>query len=484
MDSSPLTHGMEASAAGGRYDAIIIGCGMAGLAAGIRLAMFEKRVLILERHNAPGGLNSFYFQQGRKFDVGLHAVTNFSAPGEKGTPLAKLLRQLRLSRDSLALRPQLGSRIAFPGTDLRFNNGFERLEAEVAAAFPRQIDGFRRLREVVLAYDALDLEAERLSAREVVGRYLSDPLLEDMLFCPLMYYGSAREGDMDFDQYVTLWRAIFEEGFGRPLEGVRVIIRALLEKYRSLGGERRMRCGVRRILVEAGRAIGVETETGEVLLAERILSTAGSVETEVLCGRDSRERDLQDRVGRLSFAETISVLDCPPESLGAGETIVFFNESGRFVYEQAREPIDLRSGVICFPNNYAYSEGECLSEGLMRITALARYDYWAGCEEADYRAAKASWFPRMLESAVRFLPGLTAEAVSRHTVCTDMFTPRTVERFTSHLGGAVYGSSVKARNGTTGIENLFLAGTDQGFLGIIGAMLSGISMANRHLLVG
>jgi len=36
--------------------------------------------------------------------------------------------------------------------------------------------------------------------------------------------------------------------------------------------------------------------------------------------------------------------------------------------------------------------------------------------------------------------------------------------------------------GTTYLENLFICGTDQGFLGIVGAMLSGISMANLHVL--
>lgn len=37
------------------YDAVIIGAGMSGLAAGIRLAHFGKKVCIFERHNAPGG---------------------------------------------------------------------------------------------------------------------------------------------------------------------------------------------------------------------------------------------------------------------------------------------------------------------------------------------------------------------------------------------------------------------------------------------
>jgi hypothetical protein len=32
------------------------------------------------------------------------------------------------------------------------------------------------------------------------------------------------------------------------------------------------------------------------------------------------------------------------------------------------------------------------------------------------------------------------------------------------------------------VENLYLCGTDQGFLGIVGSMLSGITIANRYLL--
>jgi hypothetical protein len=46
----------------------------------------------------------------------------------------------------------------------------------------------------------------------------------------------------------------------------------------------------------------------------------------------------------------------------------------------------------------------------------------------------------------------------------------------------VYGSPRKLRTGETGIKGLTIMGTDQGLLGIIGAALSGISMANRWVL--
>ena len=95
------------------YDVLIIGAGMSGLAAGIRLAHFGRRVCILERHSTIGGMNSFYRQRGRNYDVGLHAVTNYTPKGTRRGPLARLLRQLRLAWDELALSPQVGS--AHPG---------------------------------------------------------------------------------------------------------------------------------------------------------------------------------------------------------------------------------------------------------------------------------------------------------------------------------------------------------------------------------
>ena len=65
-----------------KYDAIIIGAGMSGLAAGIRLAMYDKKVCILEQHVISGGLNSYYQRRDPRgglieFDVGLHALTNY-----------------------------------------------------------------------------------------------------------------------------------------------------------------------------------------------------------------------------------------------------------------------------------------------------------------------------------------------------------------------------------------------------------------------
>ena len=177
----------------------------------------------------------------------------------------------------------------------------------------------------------------------------------------------------------------------------------------------------------------------------------------------------------MSFVETVSVLDAQPKELGCDRMIVFFNDSPKFHWEKSRGLVDVRSGVICSPNNFVYDEP--LAEGLIRITALANYEQWAALPEPEYRLAKLRYYDEVLASAVRFVPDF------RHRIVgTDMFTPTTIRRFTGHVNGAVYGAPDKHRDGHTHLKNLFVCGTDQGFVGIIGAIVSGIAMANKHLL--
>lgn len=462
------------------YDTIIIGAGMSGLAAGIRLAHFDQRVCILERHYTIGGLNSFYRMGGRDYDVGLHAMTNYAKKGTKKGPLAKLIRQLRFSWEDFKLAEQIGSSIRFPGAQLDFSNDIGLLESEIEKNFPGQIDGFRSLCSSLLDYSDMDGDDPRFmqSAREVVASHISNPLLVEMLICPLMWYGNAREDDMDFGQFCIMFRACYLEGFGRPYKGVRVILKNLVKRFRGLGGELKLRSGVSKIHTEQGRAVGVVLDDGTELQGKRILSSAGNIETLRLC--DDISQPEVARAGKLSFIESISVLDRQPKAFDFDRTIVFYNDSEKFHWKRPEDTLcDARTGVICSPNNYIYDsdEGE-LADGVIRITTLANHDRWCALPETKYRAAKEEQYEASVASSVRFMPDFR-----RYVIDTDVFTPKTIRRFTWHDNGAVYGAPEKQLDGSTHLKNVFLCGTDQGFVGIVGAIVSGISMANRHCLV-
>ncbi|HAD61127.1 MAG TPA: phytoene dehydrogenase, partial [Planctomycetaceae bacterium] len=410
------------------YDTVIIGAGMSGLSAGVRLAYYEKKVCILERHTTIGGLNSFYRLRKRNYDVGLHAVTNYAEPGSKGGPLSKLLRQLRMKWEDFDLRPQLQSSIVFPGCTLRFTNDFAFLFQQVAEAFPAQIDGFRKLLEAIDTHDALNLERSTSSARQVVTSHINDPTLVDMLFCPLMFYGSATPHDMDFSQFVIMFKSIFYEGFGRPFDGIRLILKKLVRHFKSLGGQLKLRAGVNEILHRNGKAQAVILDDGTEITADNVLSSAGAAETMRLI--DPNAPVERPRPGNISFVESISVLNREPSHLGHHDTIVFYNDAETFHYERPEEPVDLRSGIICSPNNFDYSRP--LEDGRIRITALAEPDYWIDLPEEEYQERKAEWNDRIVEAALNHIPDFRP-----HIVDEDVFTPRTIRRFTGHDNGCV-----------------------------------------------
>ena len=255
-----------------------------------------------------------------------------------------------------------------------------------------------------------------------------------------------------------------------------MLLQKLLQKFKNLGGELRLRAGVTDIVSHNGKVEKLLLEDGSEIRAKQFLSSAGWRETMQLC---HEQNDIHDELppGQLSFIETISVLKHEPKKLGHDRTIVFYNDSPTFAYEKPDGLVDVRSGVICSPNNFDYDQP--LGEGMIRITSLANHDRWAELDEQQYRLEKLRWYDKTIASAVRFVPDFRNQVID-----TDMFTPLTIHRFTGHENGAVYGAPDKKYDGRTHLDNLYVCGTDQGMVGIVGSIVSGITIANKYLLAG
>ncbi len=461
-----------------KYDAIVIGAGMSGLACAIRMAMFDKKVVLVEKHSISGGLNSYYQRRNkelggvRKFDVGLHALTNFVKKGTKGAPLTKLLKQLRIKYDDLNLKEQSHSLIQFSEETLKFSNEFEMFQNEIATKFPNHIDEFIKLTNHIRDFDELDLSLKYQSSREVLSSYITNDLLNEMILCPLLIYGSAWEKDMDFAQFVVMFKSLYFEGFSKPDGGVRTILDILVEKYKSLGGELRFRCEVEEVLTKDHVAYGIRTTKGEELLSDKIFSSMGLPETYMAC-----DNTTEHEVGNMTFMESLIVTDQKIDTAKYDTTISFFNDSAKYSYQKPTSSYDSSSAVICIPDNYDLVNRE--GEGLFRLTFMANFDQWKAFERSQYLEEKE----KVYEDAVNILNKYVSGFKDLNIVYKDVFSPTTIKKYTSHLNGTVYGSTKKSRDGKTKYKNLYIIGTDQGFLGIVGSMLSGISIGNMYGLM-
>jgi phytoene dehydrogenase-like protein len=464
---------------------VIIGGGLSGLAAGIRFARFDPKVLILEKHSKAGGLNSYYYRKGRLFETGLHAITNFAPPEDKHAPLNRLLRQLKIPRRTLTFRQQKTSEILFPGkASLCFSNDFNLLISQVAEHFPASSRQFAKMIAELDKYEAF-MPRPKISARKFVSSFLEDRLLVEMLFCPIMFYGSSDEDDLDLSQFVILFRSILQEGFFRPEGTIKDFLDLLLQQYHDFGGEVEYSSGVKEILSTNNEIAGVRTDTDEEICCDYLISTAGFPETKKLFTVPETAAAFSDlpvdkTAGRLSFLEAIYLFEKSAcKYLPQDRSIIFYNLSEKFSYHRPDAAVDLNSGVICFPDNF---EG-CGQDDIiqMRVTHLANYALWRHAyddvDKSRYPDMKADWIERSKEAVGKIIGNC-----SENIVYEDSFTPVTIERYTSREQGAVYGSSEKIKDGRTNFENLFIAGTDQGYLGIVGSMLSGVTIVNQHVL--
>ena len=442
---------------------------MSGLAAGIRLANYGKSVCLLEKHSIPGGLNSYYQKGGYSLDVGLHALTNFAIKGDKSGPLGKVIKQLKIPYDDFKLNEQNYSKIAFSDKELIFSNNLEDFVSSIHQLFPDQTDGFLKLCETVKSYNPFAVQEGYLSAKSVVSEFIKDTTLLEMIFTPILIYGSASENDLDFPQFVIMFKSLYFEGLSRPTGGVRTIINLLTAKAESVGLKIHYKKGVKKILHKEKKILGVELLNGQEILSDTIFSSIGSAETYSLLEKATEN----SQVGNLSFCESLMIFDQKPNTKS---TLIFYNENPTYQYQKPLESFDPKSAVLCFPNNFKNDE---LPYGIVRVTSIANFDFWEKEEKPNYLRGKELVLKNALELFKKNDPDFCG-----NLIFSDVFTPKTIKRFTGHFGGAVYGSPIKQKDGRTNIEGLFIIGTDQGFLGIIGSLLSGISMANLHGLMG
>lgn len=79
-----------------KYDAVVIGAGNGGLTAAVRLLQGGARVLLVEKHNLPGGFATS-FRRGRfEFEASLHELNDFGTADNAGD-LRELFDQLGMT---------------------------------------------------------------------------------------------------------------------------------------------------------------------------------------------------------------------------------------------------------------------------------------------------------------------------------------------------------------------------------------------------
>jgi phytoene desaturase len=274
-----------------RPHAIVIGAGLGGLAAAIRLGARGYRVTVLDRLREPGGRASVLRQDGFTFDLGPTLIT---APDLLGELWALCGRQMA---DDLTLKPlDPFYRIAFAdGSTLDWGGDEATMRARIAAFAPGDVAGYQRVLQESAAIYAVGYEqlsaspfsrlwdmvravpnmarmrADR-SLYGMVARHVRDERLRTALsFHPLFVGGNPFNVSAIYALILHLERQF---GVHYAFGGMGAVVAGLADLVRSQGHTLRLGADVRRILHEDGRATGVELSDGTRLPARIVVSNA------------------------------------------------------------------------------------------------------------------------------------------------------------------------------------------------------------------
>jgi phytoene desaturase len=287
-------------ASGGRAGqpplALVVGAGFGGLAAAIRLSVMGYRVQILEKLDAAGGRAYVRRQDGFTFDGGPTIIT---VPFMFEELWALCGRKLSDDVDLRLMDPFY--RVRFnDGTHFDYSGDPERMRAEVVRIHPDDGPGYDRfIAEADLCYrlgfealgcKAFDSIGDLLAAVPsmvrmrawrtmfgLVSSYFKHPKLRMAMSLQTLLIGG---NPFSVTGVYSLINAL-ERRFGvySAMGGTGVLVQGLVDLLAERGVPLRCNTEVRRIVVEGGRATGVELAGGERLHADIVVCNSDTAWT-------------------------------------------------------------------------------------------------------------------------------------------------------------------------------------------------------------
>jgi phytoene desaturase len=325
MQVIPVVRPLPAADRSSAPHAVVIGSGLGGLAAAIRLGAKGYRVTVLERLDRPGGRARVFRQDGFTFDAGPTIVT---APFLLEELWALCGERFQDYVELRALDPFY--RIRFDdGAVLDYSGDPTHMRREIARFAPGDVagfDAFMRTSEEIFRIgfeqlghvpfnsfmdmvrilpDLLRLQGHR-SVHGLVARYIKDPRLRTVLsFHPLLVGGNPFRTTSVYALIAFLER---RWGVHFAMGGTGRLVSGMVELIRKQGNE--VRCGVdvAEISIENGRAAGVVLADGTSIQAATVVSNADAAWTyRYLLRKQARRRWTDRRIDRARYSMSLFV---------------------------------------------------------------------------------------------------------------------------------------------------------------------------------
>ncbi len=271
----------------GKYDYIIIGSGMGGLSAANFLAKYGKRVLVLEKHDKPGGIVTSFKRKGTQFDLGIESLHELECGGTIQQFFkfwgGRVESEKHIEKMCCFVN---GNRYVFRGGHIKedflsqFPDDREDIErlflvndkmlAEMyggnsAPVPPCEMNIFQLIKfgmaSVVKTPTLMKYGLKNFNF--TLSRLVKNPVISAIIFSKAM-------SNMVYNGYVYRWW-VCDKGY-YPKGGMQAIPNKAVEILEQNGGGIRLNTEVSEILLEDGKVKGVKTKSGDTYFADAVIS--------------------------------------------------------------------------------------------------------------------------------------------------------------------------------------------------------------------
>lgn len=488
-----------------KYDYIIIGAGMGGLSAANFLAKYNKKVLVLEKHNIPGGMVTSFPRKGVHFDLGIHglyelkegqAIPQFmefwNAPQVETVPLSG---DLKCFIDKKEYDFQHGKLLdsflrEFPENKEEVKEIFHVMETIITEMFsgneapepPYDMNLFQLIKFGINA-------KKRMPVFMKYGNKDVSKILDSFTHCDALKTAIYSKGPypMVFMAFAYQWGVYGKNYY--PVNGMQAIPDAAVKGLEGLGGELKLNTEVTEILVKDNKAFGVKTKDGEEYYGSVISNASPQFTYEWISEEVAAKKKMKKEISKRKIFEPVAAmfmsLDENKCDLGKLEGISILSsgdykmKTKEYTPETApiiiniypkRQDDEYRALVANVPISYEYKNNWETDDG--------------GIRGESYKKLKKEVEEILLERIGEHMGRDFIDAISYH----ELSSPLTYERYTYSKNGSFMGWSIeesqygKYMKQRTHIKDLYLVGqwVFPGF-GVAGVMASGYYLAKEIL---